>query len=119
MLIKIYITQSNTTHMWCTQSFSHALFSVTPWTVARQAPLSMGFSRREHWSGLPFPSPGDLPSPMIKPMSPAVAGRFFTTELPGKPNYMHTDTHTNEFSIKSHHFSIFRVRKNICFPDAN
>jgi len=79
----------------------------------------MGFSRREHWSGLPFPSPGDLPSPTIKPMSPAVAGRFFTTELPGKPNYMHTDTHTNEFSIKSHHFSIFRVRKNICFPDVN
>ena len=43
-----------------------------------QAPLSMGFSRQEYWSGLPFPSPGDLPNPGIKPGSPAVAGRFFT-----------------------------------------
>ena len=44
---------------------------MTPWTVAQQAPLSMGFSRPEHWSGLPFPSPGDLPNPGIKPRSPA------------------------------------------------
>ena len=44
---------------------------VTPWTVAHQAPLSMGFSRQEYWSGLPFPSPGDLPDPGIKPTSPA------------------------------------------------
>ena len=43
----------------------------TPWTVARQAPLSMGFSRQEYCSGLPFPSPGDLPDPRIKPVSPA------------------------------------------------
>ena len=43
----------------------------TPWTVARQAPLSMGFSRQEYWSGLPFPSPGDLPNPGIEPVSPA------------------------------------------------
>ena len=55
------------------------------WTVARQAPLSMGFPRQEYWSGLPFPSPGDLPDPGIKSMSPALAGRFFTTEPPGKP----------------------------------
>ena len=41
----------------------------TPWTVAHQAPLSMGFSRQEHWSGLPFPSPGDLPDPEIEPRS--------------------------------------------------
>ena len=45
---------------------------VTPWTVARQAPLSMGFSRQEYWSGLPFPSPGDLPDPGIKPGSSAL-----------------------------------------------
>ena len=44
--------------------------NVTPWTVAHQSPLSMGFSRQEYWSGLPFPSPGDLPNPGIKPMSP-------------------------------------------------
>ena len=52
----------------------------TLWTVARQTPLSMGFSRQEDWSGLPFPSPGDLPNPEIELMSPALAGRFFTTE---------------------------------------
>ena len=54
----------------------------TLWTVARQAPLSMGFSRQEHWSGLPCPPPEDLPSPGIKPTSftsPVFAGRFFTS----------------------------------------
>ena len=45
---------------------------VTPWTVARQAPLSMGFPRQEYWSGLPFPSPGDLPDPATEPGSPAL-----------------------------------------------
>ena len=53
-------------------------------TVALQAPLSMGFPRQEYWSGLPFPSSGDLPNPGIEPMSPALAGVFFTTEPPGK-----------------------------------
>ena len=54
--------------------FSHEVvsnFSVTPWTVVHQAPLSMGFSRQEYWSGLPFPSPGELPKPGIKPASSA------------------------------------------------
>ena len=46
---------------------------------------SMEFSRQEYWSGLPFPSPEDLPDPVIKPVSPALVGRFFTTEPPGKP----------------------------------
>ena len=68
------------------------------WTAAHQAPLSMGFSRQEFWSGLPFPPPGDLPDPGIKPMSPAVlaslalAGRILTTEPPGKsplPRHVH------------------------------
>ena len=56
--------------------------SVTPWTIAHQTPLSMGFSRQEYWSGLPCLSPGDLPDPRIKPeslKSPALAGSFFTT----------------------------------------
>ena len=57
----------------------------TPCTVARQASLSMGFSRQEYWSGLPFPCPGDLPDPEIEPKFPALAGRFFTAEPPGKP----------------------------------
>ena len=55
-----------------------------PWTVARQAPLPMGFSKQEYWGGLPFPSPGDLSELEIEPESPALAGRFFTTEPPGK-----------------------------------
>ena len=49
-----------------------------------QAPLPMEFPRQEYWSGLPFPSPGDLPDPGIKPTSPALAGKFFTTEPPGQ-----------------------------------
>ena len=49
-------------------------------------PLSMGFPRQEYWSGFPFPSPGDLPNPGIEPGSHTLAGRFFTTEPPGKPN---------------------------------
>ena len=57
---------------------------VTPWTVAHQAPLFMGFSRQEYWSGLPFPSPGDLPNPGIEPISPALAGSFFTIDPPRK-----------------------------------
>ena len=60
-----------------TQSFQLGL-SATPRTVARQAPLSMGFSRQEDWSGLSCPPPGDLPDPRIEPRSPATAGRFFT-----------------------------------------
>ena len=56
---------------------------MTPWTVAHQAPLSMGFPGQEYWSGLPFPSPGDLPDLGIKPVSPALAGGYFTTEPPG------------------------------------
>ena len=55
------------------------------WTVARRAPLSMGFSRQGYWSGLPFPPPGDLPHPGIKPLSPApsvLAGGFFITAQP-------------------------------------
>ena len=54
---------------------------VTPWTVARQVPLSMGFSRQEHWSGLLFPSPGDLPDPGIKPRSPALQADSLLIEL--------------------------------------
>ena len=53
--------------------------------AAHLAPLSMGFPRQEHWSGLPFPSPGDLPDPGAEPMTPALAGRFFITKPPGKP----------------------------------
>jgi len=63
---------------------SHGQFFETPWIVAHQTPLFLGFFRQEYWSGLPFPLPLDLPDPLIKPTSPALAGRFFTTEPPGK-----------------------------------
>ena len=66
----------------CVKLLSHVHLFATPWTVARQAPLSMGFSREEYWSGLPCPPPGDLPDPGIEPkslMSPALAGGFLTT----------------------------------------
>ena len=59
----------------------------TPWTVAIQASLSMGFSRQEYWSGLPLPSPGDLPNPGIKPGSPALQADSLLTKLQGKPKY--------------------------------
>ena len=58
---------------------------VTPWTVACQAPLSIGFSRQEYGGGLPFPSPGDLPDPGIEPRSPALQEDSLLTETPGKP----------------------------------
>ena len=62
--------------------FTRARLCATLWTVACQAPLPMGFSRQEYWSGLPCPPPGDLPNPGIEPaslMSPALAGRFLST----------------------------------------
>ena len=75
---------------WCLrpQSLSHVLLFATPWTVAYQAPLSMGFPWQEYWSGLPFPTPGDLPKPGIEPTSltsPALEGGFFTLCYLGKP----------------------------------
>ena len=59
---------------------------MTPWTVAYQPPPSMGFSRQECWSGLPFPSPGDLPNPGIEAGSPALQADTLPSEPPGKPN---------------------------------
>ena len=61
---------------------------VTPWTVTCQAPLSIGFSRQEYWSGLPFPSPGDLPDPGIEPRSPALQADSLPSEPPGKPSWI-------------------------------
>ena len=67
------------------KSLSHVRLFVTPWTVAYQAPPSMGFSRPECWSGLPFPSSGDLPNPGIEPGSPAMQADALLSEPPGKP----------------------------------
>ena len=72
-------------HSVCAKSLSHVWLFVTLWTVALQAPLSMGFSRQEYWSGLPFSSPGDLPNPGIEPGSPALQADALSSEPPGKP----------------------------------
>ena len=79
-------TSNTLGHKICSCCFSrcHAQLFVTPWTVAHQSPLSRGFSRQESWSWLPFPSPGNLADPRIKPVSAAFAGRFFTTKSPRK-----------------------------------
>ena len=74
-------------YMCVLSRFSHVRLFVTPWTVAYQAHLSIRFSRQEHWSGLPFPPPGDLPNPGIEPeslMSPVLAAGFFTTSATWK-----------------------------------
>ena len=61
---------------------SRVRLCVTPWTIAYRAPLSMGFSRQEYWSGVPLPSPGDPPDPGIEPGSPALQGDAFLSEPP-------------------------------------
>ena len=73
----------------------------TPWILTYQAPLSMGYPRQEYWSGLPFPSPGDLLDPGIEPKSPALVGRFFTIEPPRKPYSTYKRTYFNSGLIKS------------------
>ena len=67
------------------KSLSRVRFFATSWTVAHQAPLSMEFSRQEYWSGLPFPSPGDLPNPGIEPKSPTLQADALPSEPHGKP----------------------------------
>ena len=69
-------------------SLSHVRLFATPWTVAHQAPLTMGFSRQEHWSGLPCPPPGDLPDPGMEAGSPALQRDSLSSEPPGK-SYIH------------------------------
>ena len=77
------------------KAFSRVQLFVTPWTVTYQAPLSMGFSRQEYWSGLPFPSPGDLPDAGIEPGSPALQENSLSFEPPGK------SSHNNKVKTKS------------------
>ena len=70
----------------CAKALSHGWLFVTPHTVARQAPLSMGFSRQEYWGVLPFPSPGDLPDPRMELGSPTLQADSLLSESPGKPS---------------------------------
>ena len=80
----------------CTQSLSRVRLFATPWTVANQAPQSTEFSRQEYWSGLPFPSPGDLPNPGIEPGSPALQADALPSEPPGKPVCTQQEKGVNE-----------------------
>ena len=87
-----HVTSSLNTYVCVhAQSLQSVWLLATLWTVALHAPLSMGFSRKEYWSWLPHPSPGDLPNPEIKPVfltSPALAGGFFTTNATWEAHYL-------------------------------
>ena len=105
----------------CVQLFS------TPWSVACQIPLSMGFSRQEHWSGLPCPPLGDLPDPgteLVSLLSPTLAGGFFTTEPPGKPSVamrVYNEGKSTGLLLSSSHqedrrtgsFNVFQQEENV------
>ena len=84
-------------------ALSHVQLFATPWTVALQAPLSMEFSRQKYRSGLPFPSPENLPDPGIEPTSPALTGGFSTTEPAGKPKNMRTEVNIIIFPYWKYH----------------
>ena len=83
-LSHLYMTTGKTISLTKVNSLSRVRLFASPWTVANQAPLSMGFSRQEYWSELPFPSPGDLPDPGIEPWSPALSTDALPSEPPGK-----------------------------------
>ena len=84
------------------KSLSHVWLFVTPGTVAHQAPQSMEFSRQEYWSGLPFPSPGDLPNPGTEPGSPTLKGRCFT--IWATREALTTGNPVCSLSLESYHF---------------
>ena len=85
--------------------------SAIPWTVVYQASLSMGFSRQEYWSGLPFPSPGDLPDPGIKPRFPVLQADALPSEPPGKPTsqVLLEGMHYGESVMYLHTSTVFQI----------
>ena len=93
-------------------------FLQPPWTVAHQAPQSVGFSRQEYWSGLPFPSSGDLPDPGIEPCSPALEADALTSEPPGKQvsfNFKAAVTICSDFGAQENKAcQCFHVSPSIC-----
>ena len=113
------------------QLLSHVRLFVNTWTVACQAPLSLGFCSQVYWSGLPFPSPGNLPNPRIKPWSPALQADSLLTELQGKPKHIHTTIYKIDkqlrpniqhicvcirvcVCIKLNHFALHLKLKQLC-----
>ena len=105
-------------HVYMLSHFSHFRLFATLWTIALQAPPSMGFSRQEYWSGLPCPPPGDLPDPGITPgslLSPVLEGRFFTTSTTGK---FHGNTLVQMFVCSGYHNETPQtecLKMEICF----
>ena len=97
LLQGIFPTQGSNLHLWCLLHWHVCVLShvsrvqlfATLWTVAHQAPQSMGFSRQEYWSGLLFPTTGDVPNPGIEPAFPALAGGFFTTSTTWEAPLLH------------------------------
>ena len=112
---------------------SHVSLCATPWTITHQAPLSMGFSRQEYWSQVPFPSLGDLPDPGIEPRFPALQADALTSEPPGKPTTLYewwvlrfsVYHNTADYKMKIIHntaefdFKIFYGLKNQLVPTPN
>ena len=97
------------------KSLSRAWLFVTPWTVAYQVPLAMGCSRQEYWSGLPSPSPGDLPDPGIEPGSPALQADALPSEPPGKPHVKcKISSQAGDRSNLSKHWSFYYMGKHKC-----
>ena len=116
-IFKVYSTLIQLDNTWETvKSLSRVRLFVTPRTVAYHAPPSMGYSRQEYWSGLPFPSPGDLPDPGIEPRSPAFQADTLPSEPPQKP--VHSMVLGNCIIKCIHHYSIihssFTVLKISC-----
>ena len=106
--IKIPLLNTKKNRALVLSSFSPTQLFATLWNVAHMAPLSMGFSRQEHWSGLPCPLPGDLPDPGIKPsslMSPALADGFFTTNV----------TWEIEFKTKQSKYGLTKINTHLHF----
>ena len=90
------------------KSLTRVRFFATPWTVAYQASPSMEFSMQEYWSGLPFPSPGDIPHPGIKPSSPALEADTLTSEPPGKTRQRRI-FYTDKWSIQKEYREITNI----------
>ena len=98
------------------QLLSHVRLFVIPWTVAHQASLSMGFSRKEYWSVLLIPSQGDLPRLGIEPMSPIPESRFFTTKPPGKPKLFTSEQHQESVIFNTKALTLEQVKFNPAQP---
>jgi len=87
---------------------------VTPWTIAHKAPLFLGFTWQKYWSGLPFPSPGDLPDPRIKPESPVLQINSLPSKPPGEPALIHSSIQLRKQKYLSHGLVTQISGENIC-----